>query len=293
MIVSSNSRSFLQEKSTLVLNGKIIDLTSPKVMGILNVGPDSFFDGGQYLNEENITTHVHQMVNEGVDVIDIGAVSTRPGAAQPSCKEELKRLLPAVKLVRGLYPEIPISIDTYRSWVVQRVVDEVGEVIVNDISGGSFDEQMYQTVAKLGVPYILMHLVGTDNNHIHKTPEYNDLIKDIFKFFSERVRKLHQLGVKDVILDPGFGFGKTLDNNYELLNRLDAFKVFQLPMLVGVSRKSMFYKLLETTPENSLAATISANTLALLGGANILRVHDVKEAVHCVKIFNKLKEISK
>lgn len=293
MLVSTNAGRFLMEKSTIVLNGKIIDLSTPKVMGILNVGLDSFFDGGQYINEEATTTRVHEMVADGVDIIDIGAVSTRPGAEQASHKEELKRLIPAVALVRKLYPDIPISIDTYRSWVAHRVVDEVGEVIINDISGGMFDEQMFSTVAKLGVPYILMHLAGKDNEHIHETPEYSDIIKDMSKYFSDKVRKLHKLGVKDVILDPGFGFGKTLENNYDLLNRLDAFKVFQLPLLVGISRKSMFYKMLDITPEESLPSTISANTLALLGGANILRVHDVKEAVHCVKIFNKLKEIAR
>lgn len=293
MLISTHAGRFLKEKSTIVLNGKIIDLSTPKVMGILNVSPDSFYDGGQYINAEAITYRVKQMVAEGVDIIDIGAVSTRPGAEQASHKEELARLIPATLLVRELFPDIPISIDTYRSWVAQRIVDEIGEVIINDISGGMFDEQMFATVAKLGVPYILMHIVGNDNEHIHETPQYTDIVKDVVKFFSEKVRKLHKLGVKDVILDPGFGFGKTLDNNYELLNQLDAFKVFQLPLLVGISRKSMFYKMLNITPEESLPASISANTFALIGGANILRVHDVKEAVHCVKIFNKIKELAK
>ncbi|MFV0521315.1 MAG: dihydropteroate synthase [Mangrovibacterium sp.] len=291
MLVSTSVGHFKKEKHTIVLNGKLIDLSTPKVMGILNVGPDSFYDGGLYFNEETIASHVHKMISDGVDIIDIGAVSTRPEAEQASCKEELKRLLPAVILVRKLYPEIPISIDTYRSWVAQRVVDEIGEVIINDISGGMFDENMFTTIAKLGVPYILMHIAGKDNEHIHETPKYTDIIKDVTKFFSDKVRKLHKLGVKDVILDPGFGFGKTLDDNYKLLNQLDAFKVFQLPLLAGISRKSMLYRMLDITPEESLPASISVNTLALMGGVKILRVHDVKEAVHCVKIFNKLKTL--
>ncbi|MFV0289549.1 MAG: dihydropteroate synthase [Mangrovibacterium sp.] len=292
MLISSSANRLLKEKSTIVLNGKLIDLATPKIMGILNVGANSFYDGGEYLNADAIAKRVHQMHAEGVDIIDIGAVSTRPGADQPSPKEELKCLIPAVKIVRELYPEIPISIDTYRSWVVHRVVDEIGAVIVNDISGGRFDEQMFSTVAKLQVPYILMHLAGKDNGNIHETPQYTDIIKEVTKFFSDRVRKLHALGVKDVILDPGFGFGKTIDNNYTLLNSLDAFKVFQLPILAGMSRKSMFYKLMESTPDECLPATISANTLALLSGANILRVHDVKETKQCIAIFNKLKDLA-
>lgn len=289
MLISANTRQLLQEKNSIVIGGKLLDLSTPRIMGILNVSPDSFYDGGRYQNNDTISSRVHQMMAEGVDIIDVGAVSTRPGAEQVSHKEELQRLIPALQLVRELYPDLPLSVDTYRSWVVQRVVDEVGEVIINDISGGRFDEQMFSTVAKLGVPYVLMHLEGEDNAHIHQTPAYGDIVKDIAKFFADRVRKLHQLGVKDVLLDPGFGFGKTLDNNYDLLNRLDAFKVFQLPMLVGLSRKSMFHKMLNCTPEESLPATISANMLALLGGANLLRVHDVKEAVQTVSIFNKIK----
>ncbi|WP_245915680.1 dihydropteroate synthase [Mangrovibacterium marinum] len=269
-----------------------MDLTSPVVMGILNVSPDSFFDGGKYTNVDAAVARAEQMIAEGAGIIDLGAVSTRPGAENVSTKEELTRLLPVITEVRKRFPDIPLSIDTFRSWVALRVIDEVGECIVNDISGGTFDEHMYDTIAKLGVPYILMHIHGTQAN-MHETPQYEDVIKDISKFFSDKVRKLSKAGVKDVILDPGFGFGKSLENNYDLLNRLDAFKVFQLPVLVGVSRKSMLYKALEIDPENSLPATTVANTMALLGGADILRVHDVQEAVHAVKIFNKLKESAK
>jgi len=292
MLITGSASKFFKRKSSITLNGKLLDLTNPVVMGILNVSPDSFFDGGKYTTDEAAVARAEQMLEEGADIIDIGAVSTRPGAENISTKVELTRLLPAITEIRKRFPEVPLSVDTYRSWVALRVIDEVGECIVNDISGGSFDEHMYDTIAKLGVPYILMHIHGTQMD-MHETPVYEDIIKDISKYFSDKVRKLTKAGVKDVILDPGFGFGKSIDDNYDLLNRLDAFKVFQLPVLVGVSRKSMLHKMLEIDPENSLPATITANTMALLGGADILRVHDVKEAVHAVKLFKKLKEVAK
>lgn len=292
MLITGSSSRFFKRKSSITLNGQIIDLTNPVVMGILNVSPDSFFDGGKYVTTDSIIARAEQMVEEGADIIDVGAVSTRPGAESISTKVELTRLLPAVTAIRKRFPEIPISIDTYRSWVALRVIDEIGECIVNDISGGSFDEHMFDTIAKLGVPYILMHIQGTPQT-MQDNPHYEDVIKDISKYFSDKVRKLTKAGVKDIIIDPGFGFGKSIDDNYDLLNRLDAFKVFQLPVLVGVSRKSMLHKLLEIDPENSLPATITANTMALLGGADILRVHDVKEAVHSVRLFKKLKEVAK
>lgn len=292
MLITGSASKFFKRKSSITLNGKLLDLTNPVVMGILNVSPDSFFDGGKYTTTEAVVARAEQMLEEGADIIDIGAVSTRPGAETVSTKVELTRLLPAITEIRKRFPEVPLSVDTFRSWVALRIIDEVGECIVNDISGGSFDEHMFDTIAKLGVPYILMHIVG-DQMNMHETPHYDDIIKDISKYFSDKVRKLTKAGVKDVILDPGFGFGKSIDDNYDLLNRLDAFKVFQLPVLVGVSRKSMLHKMLEIDPENSLPATISANTMALLGGADILRVHDVKEAVHAVKLFKKLKEVAK
>lgn len=292
MLITGSASKFFKRKSSISLNGKLLDLTNPVVMGILNVSPDSFFDGGKYTTAEAAVARAEQMLEEGADIIDIGAVSTRPGAENISTKVELTRLLPAITEIRKRFPEVPLSVDTYRSWVALRVIDEVGECIVNDISGGSFDEHMFDTIAKLGVPYILMHIHGTQMD-MHETPVYEDIIKDISKYFSDKVRKLTKAGVKDVILDPGFGFGKSIDDNYDLLNRLDAFKVFQLPVLVGVSRKSMLHKMLEIDPENSLPATITANTMALLGGADILRVHDVKEAVHAVKLFKKLKEVAK
>ncbi|WP_321289880.1 dihydropteroate synthase [uncultured Sunxiuqinia sp.] len=289
MLITSSASKFFKRKHTINVNGQLIDLSNPVVMGILNVSPDSFFDGGKYVIEDAILQRAEQMLEEGVSIIDIGAVSSRPGADAISTKEELTRLLPAVTAIRKRFPEAPISIDTFRSWVALRVIDECGDCIINDISGGDFDEHMFDTVGKLGMPFILMHMKGTPQT-MQDDPQYDDIIKDISKYFSEKVRKLTKAGVKDVILDPGFGFGKTLENNYDLLNRLDSFKVFQLPVMVGMSRKSMIQKLLGVDAEQSLGGTITANTMALLGGADILRVHDVKDAVESVKIFTKLKE---
>ena len=291
MLITSSASKFFKRKHTINLNGQLIDLSNPVVMGILNVSPDSFFDGGRYTDEDAIVRRAEQMLEEGATIIDIGAVSTRPGAGTMSTKEELTRLLPAVTAVRKHFPDVFLSIDTFRSWVALRVIDECGDCIINDISGGEFDNHMFETVGKLGLPYILMHIQGTPQN-MQENPQYDDIIKDISSYFSEKVRKLTKAGVKDVIIDPGFGFGKSLEHNYDLLNRLDSFKVFQLPVLVGVSRKSMIQKVLEVSAEESLSGTITANTLALLGGADILRVHDVKDAVESVKLFTKLKEVA-
>lgn len=291
MLITSSASKFFKRKHTISLNGQLIDLTNPIVMGILNVSPDSFFDGGKYVTEDAIVRRAEQMKEEGATIIDIGAVSTRPGAGAMSTKEELTRLLPAVTAVRKRFPEAHISIDTFRSWVALRVIDECGECIINDISGGEFDDHMFDTVGKLGMPYILMHIQGTPQT-MQDDPHYEDIIKDISKYFSEKVRKLTKAGVKDVIIDPGFGFGKTIDHNYDLLNRLDSFKVFQLPVMVGMSRKSMIHKELDITAEESLSGTVTANTMALMGGADILRVHDVKDAVQSVKLFTKLKEVA-
>ena len=292
MLITGSASKFFKRKNTISLNGKLLDLTDPLVMGILNVSSDSFYDGGKYVTEDAVLKRVEQMIEEGVDIVDVGAISTRPGSDSVSTKEELTRLLPAVTAIRKHFPDIPLSVDTFRSWVALRVIDEIGECIVNDISGGNFDEHMFDTIAKLGVPYILMHIQGTPRS-MQDNPQYEDIIKDISKYFSEKVRKLTKAGVRDVIIDPGFGFGKSLNDNYDLLNKLDSFKVFQLPLLVGLSRKSMVYKLLETDPENALAGTITANTMALLGGADILRVHDVREAVQSVNLFKKIKEVAK
>lgn len=288
MLITSTATKFLKRKSTINLNGRILDLTKPVVMGIINVTPDSFFDGGKYKTEKKVLKRAEEILEQGGEVIDIGAVSTQPGSEGISTKEEIDRLLPAVTAVKKAFPDAFISIDTYRSWVALKIIEDCGPCMVNDVSGGNFDVHMFDTVGKLGVPYILMHMQGTPLK-MQEDPQYDDIIRDISLFFTDRVKKLTRAGVKDIIIDPGFGFGKNLEHNYQLLNRLDSFKVFQLPLLVGVSRKSMIYKLLNSTPEEALNGTSIVNTMALLGGADILRVHDVKEAVEAVKILNMIR----
>lgn len=291
MLITSNATKFLKRKSSINLNGRLLDLSKPVAMGILNVTPDSFFDGGKYKTEKKVLRRAEEILEQGGTIIDIGAVSTQPGSDGISTKDEIDRLLPAVKAVRKEFPEAFVSIDTYRSWVALKVIEDCGPCIVNDVSGGSFDVHMYDTVGKLGVPYILMHMQGTPLK-MQENPEYGDIIRDISMFFTDCVKKLTKAGVKDVIIDPGFGFGKTLEHNYELLNRLDSFKVFQLPLLVGVSRKSMIYKLLGSNPEEALNGTSVVNTLALMGGTDILRVHDVREAVEAIRILNMVRSTS-
>lgn len=292
MLFTTTATKFLKRKSTINLGGRIIDLAQPVVMGIINVTPDSFFDGGKYKTEKKVLKRAEEILAQGGSIIDIGAVSTQPGKEGISTKEEIDRLLPAVKAIKKEFPEAAVSIDTYRSWVALKIIEDCGPCVVNDVTGGNFDDHMFETIGKLGVPYILMHMLGTPLK-MQENPEYEDIIRDISMFFTERVKQLTKAGVKDVIIDPGFGFGKTLDHNYELLNRLDSFKVFQLPLLVGVSRKSMIYKLLATNPEEALNGTSVVNTLALIGGADILRVHDVREAVEAVRILNIVRSTSK
>jgi len=292
MLITTSATKFLKRKSTINLDGRILDLSQPVVMGIINVTPDSFFDGGKYKTEKKVVKRAEEILEQGGSVIDIGAVSTQPGVEGISTKDEIDRLLPAVEAVKKAFPDAFISIDTYRSWVALKVIEECGPCMVNDVSGGNFDAHMFETIGKLDVPYILMHMLGTPVK-MQENPEYEDIIRDISLFFTDRVKQLTKAGVKDVIIDPGFGFGKTLEHNYELLNRLDSFKVFQLPLMVGVSRKSMIYKLLATNPDEALNGTSVVNTLALMGGADILRVHDVKETVEAVRILNMIRSTSK
>ena len=292
MLITSTATKFLKRKNTLNLNGQILDLAQPVVMGIINVTPDSFFDGGKYKTDKKVVKRAEEILAQGGTVIDIGAVSTQPGKEGISTKEEIDRLLPAVKAIKKEFPDAFLSIDTYRSWVALKVIEECGPCIVNDVSGGNFDVHMFDTIGKLGVPYVLMHMQGTPLK-MQENPVYEDIIRDISLFFTERVKQLTKAGVKDVIIDPGFGFGKLLEHNYELLNRLDSFKVFQLPLMVGVSRKGMIYRLLGSNPEEALNGTTVVNTLALMGGADILRVHDVREAVEAVRIMNKVRSTSK
>lgn len=271
---------------TINCKGTLVDLTKPKVMGILNVTPDSFFDGGKYKSERDILKQAEKMLNEEATFIDVGAYSSRPGAKHISEEEELQRMLPVVELLIKNFPEIIISIDSFRSRVVEESVN-AGAAIINDISGGMMDEQMFKTVAKLQVPYIMMHMKGTPQN-MQQNPQYENVVTEVISFFAEQLFKLRKLKVNDVIIDVGFGFGKTLDQNYELLKKLSLFKSLDAPILTGVSRKSMLYKLLGVTPKEALNATTVANTVALLNGTYILRVHDVKEAVEAVKIVEQL-----
>ena len=271
------------------LNGMLIDLSTPRVMGILNLTPDSFFGGSRMQTAEQVVGRIEQMRNEGADMVDVGACSTRPGAQQPSLQEEMERLRKGLSLVREVWPEAVLSVDTYRSQVARMCVEEFGVAIVNDISAGQMDGEMFPTVAQLGVPYVMTHMQGTPET-MQQHPHYQHILKEVCLFFAKQIDALRKLGAKDIILDPGFGFGKTLEHNYQLLANLHELSLFDLPLLVGVSRKSMVYKLLETTPDEALNGTISLHTIALLKGANILRVHDVKEARQAVKIVGKLEE---
>lgn len=274
---------------TLNLRGKLYSLCEPKIMGILNVTPDSFYAESRTSDEEHIAARVQQLMDDGADMIDIGGYSSRPGADDVSPEEEMNRLRRGLRVVRRLYPEVPISVDTFRADVARMCVEEEGADIINDISGGMMDRQMFRTVARLGVPYILMHMQGTPDT-MQQAPHYDNLRREVMLYFAERIDRLCQMGAKDIIVDPGFGFGKTLEHNYELFHHLYDFNLFNLPLLVGISRKSMIYKLLGGTPQTSLNGTTVLNTIALMKGAHILRVHDVKEAVEAKRIVMEMKE---
>ena len=271
---------------TINCKGNLIDLSTPKIMGILNITPDSFFDGGKYKNDNEFLSQVYIMLKEGATFIDVGAYSSRPNAAHVSESEELQRLIPIINLLLKEFPEILLSVDTFRSTVAQKAV-ECGAALINDISAGLMDKNMISTVAKLRVPYIMMHMRGTPQNMMQHTT-YENLLEDIIYYFSERLSESKKAGIIDTIIDPGFGFAKTLEQNYELLNNLELFTHLDKPILVGLSRKSMIYKQLETTPEHALNGTSVLNTIALQKQANILRVHDVKEALECITLLNKL-----
>ncbi len=270
-------------------NGKLLDLSSPKVMGILNITPDSFYDGGQYTKEKESLEQVEKMLNEGASIIDIGGMSSRPGAELIDENEEKKRVIPIIKKIIKEFPNTIISIDTIRSEIVRAAVGE-GALIVNDISAGKIDEKMYSTVAKLNVPYILMHMQGQPQT-MQTAPQYHDVVEDVLSFFINEIQELEALGVKDILLDVGFGFGKTIAHNYQLLKRMNDFKILNKIILTGISRKSMIYKLLEIKPQEALNATSALHILALQNGTKILRVHDVKEANECIKLHNYIKEI--
>lgn len=270
---------------TINVGGRLVSFDEPQVMGILNVTPDSFFATSRCRSEGEIRQRVCQIRQEGATMVDIGAYSSRPGAEDVSKDEELRRLLPAIDIVREEWPEAVVSVDTFRAEVARKAV-EAGADIVNDISGGEMDREMFSAVSELHVPYILMHMQGTPKD-MQVEPKYENLMCEVFRSLGERVEALHEMGVADVILDPGFGFGKTMTQNYEMMARLEEFRLLGCPLLVGVSRKSMIYRLLNTMPEESLNGTTALNMIALMKGAGILRVHDVKEAVEAIKIYRQ------
>lgn len=267
-------------------NGNLIDLSIPKVMGILNVTPNSFYDGGKHREINSIIHQVDKMLSEGADFIDIGAYSSKPSAEFVTETDEINRLVHVIKELVNTFPNIILSVDTFRAEVARVAVDN-GVAIVNDISAGLLDKNMLETVADLKVPYIMMHMRGNPQT-MQSLTEYDDIVKEMIFYFSERIEKARSFGISDIIIDPGFGFAKTVEQNYEVLQKMELFSFLELPLLAGVSRKSMIYKVLENSPEEALNGTSVLNTIALQKGAKILRVHDVKEAVECIKLVNKL-----
>ncbi len=276
---------------TINIKGELLELSQPIVMGILNITPDSFFAESRKQGEQEIVTRVAEIVTQGGKIVDIGAQSTRPSSTLLSSKEEIERLKPVLNIINKEFPDAILSVDTFYSDVARFCVEEHGVDIINDISGGEMDKNMFDTVASLNVPYILMHMRGTPQTMSQLT-DYDNLVQDIFYYFSKKIAELHLKGVNDIIIDPGFGFSKTIDQNYELMASLEGFSIFDLPLLVGISRKKMIYNLIDSTAEASLNGTSILNTFALQNGADILRVHDVKEAVEAVKITEKLKGYS-
>ena len=273
------------------VNGSLLDLSQPRVMGILNVTPDSFYAGSRTQTEAEIVRRVKQIVSEGAAIIDIGAYSSRPNADNVSAREEMERLRMGLKILFEIQPDAVVSVDTFRADVARMCVEEYGVAIINDIAAGEMDANMFHTVAALNVPYIMMHMQGTPQS-MQQHPHYDNLLKEVFLYFARKVQQLRDLGVKDIILDPGFSFGKTMEHNYELLSHLEEFRIFELPLLVGVSRKSMIYRLLAITTQVALIGTTVNDTLCLLKGAHIHRVHDVKEAVETVLFVQALRNNS-
>ena len=270
------------------LHGKVLNLSQPQVMGILNITPDSFYADSRKQTESEIAKRIEEIWQDGASIMDIGAYSSRPNAVDISEKEEMDRLRTALAVLRKSRLDVITSVDTFRADVAKMCVEEFGVQIINDISGGSLDKNMFQTIARLDVPYVLMHMKGTPQDMQH-APQYKDVIQEVSSYFEEKISQLNDLGVKDIILDPGFGFGKTLEHNYTLLSHLEEFHKFHLPILVGISRKSMIYKLLGTSPENALNGTTVLNTISLMKGAHILRVHDVKECIEAINLTQAIK----
>lgn len=272
-------------KKTLNCKGRLLSLEHPVVMGVLNLTPDSFYDKGRISGEKAVLQHTERMINEGAAIIDVGGISTRPGAEEITVDEELKRVIPILEKIAALFPDTIISIDTYRSRIAKEAV-EAGASVINDISAGQMEEGFIETVARLNVPYILMHIQGTPKN-MQENPQYENVTMDVFRFLKEKIFQLNKAGIKDIITDPGFGFGKTVTHNFSLLKHLSEFNILGCPVIVSVSRKSMIYKVLKTTPDEALNGTTVLNTLALLNGCSILRAHDVKEAVQAIELLKQ------
>lgn len=279
--------TFFKINTTLNVGGKLLDLTTPIVMGVLNITPDSFFKGSRTQTEKDIFSQAEKMVAAGADILDLGAYSSRPDAEDISIEEEEGRLLPALKAIKSKFPDAIISVDTFRASIAEKAIEN-GAHIINDISGGTLDDKMFETVGRLKVPYVLMHIKGTPQT-MKNLNQYNDMLQEITYYFSEKIVALKRAGVRDIILDVGFGFAKNIQQNFELLNKLSDFKIFELPILAGLSRKSMIWKTLKIKPEEALNGTSVLNTVALLNRANILRVHDVKEAKQVINLINHLK----
>ena len=285
-LVSMVKDTLFQKKRLLHVGGKYIDLSVPKIAGILNITPDSFYDGGKYLQKDQLDKQVERMLNEGADIIDVGACSSRPGAAEVSEEEEYKRLSLALETIREKWPDILISVDTTRAGMARKVIEIFRVNIINDISGGKADPEMFDVIATLQVPYIIMHMRGTPES-MQQNTDYSDLLREIIEFFSQQIHTLSEKGVHDIVIDPGFGFSKTLEQNYQILYHLDVFQIFNLPILVGLSRKSMIHQLLNISPEQALNGTSALHIMALERGADILRVHDVAEARETILLFQK------
>jgi dihydropteroate synthase len=281
------SSSLFPKKSFLNIRGELYTIDTPKVMGILNITPDSFYDGGKYTSEKDQLLRVEKMLNEGADFIDIGAQSSRPGAQEIGAEKEIAMLCPTIESIRNHFPDTILSIDTWHAKVAKSAYN-FGADIINDISGGTFDKEMFRTILELQIPYILMH-TGDRPEVMQNNPIYENVLKEVIYFMSKQIAELNLLGVNDIIIDPGFGFGKTLEHNYELLKNLNHFSFLEAPILVGISRKSMIYKYLNLKPDDSLNSTTALNMIALKNGADILRVHDVKEAKECVELWKLLK----
>ena len=267
------------------IRGNLYDFSSPKVMGILNITPDSFYDGGKFKEDQKIKNHINKMINDGMDILDIGGYSSRPGASEVSISEELERVIPTLIFIKKNFKNLIISIDTFRSEVAKASLIE-GADIINDISAGVFDSKMMDVISKFNCPYILMHMKGNPRN-MQNSPKYKHTSVEIIQFLAERIKVARKKNIVDIIVDPGFGFGKTVEHNFEILNNLENFKALDAPLLTGFSRKSMIFKTLKTTSDEALNGTSSLNTIALMKGANILRVHDVKEAKECIILYEK------